>query len=110
MRVPARRVHDHARGLVDDEQVLVLPGDGEARLGRLGGRLGDLLLDLEHLAAAQCVALDALLAVDAHAAGVDRALRRGARADVRGEEDVEPLARRLGGDLNPAWRGGPSST
>ena len=32
-RLPARRVHDHAGGLVDDEQVLVLVGDAEG-----GGR------------------------------------------------------------------------
>ena len=39
--VPARRVHDDARGLVDDEQVLVLPGDRErASRRRSGSRRG----------------------------------------------------------------------
>ena len=31
--VPARRMHDHARRLVDDDQVLVLPGDRERAPG-----------------------------------------------------------------------------
>ena len=60
-----------------------------------------LLLDLDRLAAAQRVALGLLLAVDPHQPVVDQALRRGARAGVLGEEDVEPLARGLGGDVNP---------
>ena len=65
---------------------------------RGGLRLG--LLDLDRLAAAQRVALGLLLPVDPHPAVVDQPLRRGARARVPGEEDVEPLARRVGRDLN----------
>ena len=37
-RVPARRVHDDAGGLVDDEQVLVLVGERERRVGADRGR------------------------------------------------------------------------
>ena len=48
--------------------------------------------------AATRVALGPLGAVDAHAPGVDQPLRRGARAGVGGEEDVEPLAGRRGVD------------
>ena len=108
--VPARRVHDDARRLVDDEEVLVLPDDVEARLGRLLLRHRRRVEHLEGLAAVQRVALHLGLAVDEHAAGVDRPLRRGARAEVRAEEDVEPLARGLGAAPQSAWRGGPSST
>jgi hypothetical protein len=51
-------------------------------------------LELELLAAGEAEALRPLAAVDAHA-GVHRALGRGARADVLGEEAVEAHARRL---------------
>ena len=99
--VAARRVHDDAGRLVDDEQVLVLPGHGVLGLRDLGGGRRDRLGHLDDLAPAQRVALRALLPVDGHAALVDQPLRRRPRAGVLGQEDVEPLARGLRRDLNP---------
>jgi hypothetical protein len=37
-RVARRRVHDHAGGLVDNDEVAILMGDGEARIFRLRRR------------------------------------------------------------------------
>jgi hypothetical protein len=99
--VAARRVHDDAGRLVDDEQVLVLPGHGVRRLWRLHRGRRDRLGDLDQLAPAQRVALRPLLPVDAHTAVVDQPLRGRPRAGVLGQEDVEPLARSCGGHLNP---------
>ena len=98
LAVPARRVHDDARRLVHDDQVLVLPGDPELRGGH--GRLGPgRRVGHRHgLPAAEHVALGAAHPVDGDAPGLDHPLRRRARPGVGGEEDVEPLARRLGRD------------
>ena len=92
---------DDAGGLVDDEQVLVLPGDLE-RNGVVGherarDRCGRLVRQL--LPALEPVALHArLLAVDRDETFGEHPLGDRARADVveRREEPVEPLARRLG--------------
>ncbi len=66
--------------------------------GVAGRRGGGRLLDDDPLAGRHGVALRALGAVDPHEPGVDQPLRRGARAGVAGEEDVEPLAGRRGVD------------
>src|SRR5579884_3087859 len=59
-RVPGRRVHDEAGGLVDDEEVLVLVGNRELHLLRLdAGRRSLRRLELELLPAGKAVALDA---------------------------------------------------
>ena len=124
--VAARRVDDDARRLVHDEQVLVLVGDAERRgRDRRGGRRRLRRPHRDPLAAGEHVALGARRAVDGHVAAVDQPLRRGARAGVRGEEDVQPLAGRLGagrsahppsgcgaaaGAAPPRRRRGPSST
>jgi hypothetical protein len=77
-------MNDHTGRLVDDEQVLVLPGDLEA--GRLGlhgrhrGRIGQLHADL--LSGKQPVALRTRQTVDEHNAVRDQPLGGGARADV----------------------------
>ena len=91
--VSGGRVHDHAGRLVDDQQVLVLPGNAKRRrlaLLRRRRLLG--LVDVDRLAARQDVALGPRPAVDQHAAGLDQALRPCARAQRSGEECVEPLA------------------
>jgi hypothetical protein len=95
---------DDARRLVDDEQVLVLPGDPKVdlfpleRLWLLGRQL-----DLELLPTLEPVALCANAAVDAYRAGLDQALRYRARSDLRllGEEPVETVARRLVRNAKP---------
>ena len=97
------RVDDEARGLVDDEQVLVLPHDG--RRGRrrgLRGRLGRTQLDL--LPALEPVALRTRDAVDERAR-LDGALGGRARADVVGEEAVEPRPGRLAAGPGASPRG-----
>jgi hypothetical protein len=93
-RVSGRRVDDEAGGLVDDEQMLVLPRDPQLHL--LGDEiarhgLGRVQLDL--LAADEPKALRAHLAVDVHPASGEQALGGRAGADLRqlGEEAVESL-------------------
>jgi hypothetical protein len=91
-------VHDDPGGLVDDEQVLVFPGDPERQLlgcERGRGAFGD--LERELLPALEPVALRSRLAVDERCSGLEQALGGRARADLRprGEEPVEPLARGL---------------
>ena len=109
---PRRRVHDDARRLVDHEQVLVLVGDRElARAPRRARRVAALARPHHARPPASDVALGPRHAVDAHAPGVDQPLRRGARAASRGEEDVEPLARRARlGTVSSHGSVGPSST
>src|SRR4051794_31233313 len=98
--VALARMYDDARGLVDDDQVLVLVGDRERRgRDRLARRLGR-GLDVDPLAAVEHVALGLGHAIDAHQAGVDPALRLRPRAGVRGQEDVQPLARGLGRNVH----------
>ena len=82
-RVAGRRVDDDARRLVDDEQVLVLPGDAQVdvlghqlRLGALGR------LELELLPAGDPVALRARGAVHGDGAGGEQPLRLLARVDL----------------------------
>ena len=100
-RCPRAGMDDDAGGLVDDEQVLVLPGDRERRGGGLrrgpGGGL-DRRGHRDPLAARERVALRAGDAVDGDRAGVDQPLRRGPRAGVarRGRRRAAP--RRLGRD------------
>ena len=90
-RRPGARVDDETGRLVDDEQVLVLPGDVEVhRLRRELDRLGQ--LDDHVLPALEPVALGPPLAVDEHGAARDQPLGEPARADLgaRGEHAVEP--------------------
>ena len=98
---PGDGMDDDAGRLVDDEHVLVLPGDPERHLLALElvrDRLGHGQLEL--LAALEPVRLRPPLAVDDRRALLQQPLGRGARADLRqrGEEAIEPLARGLGGD------------
>jgi hypothetical protein len=86
---------DHARGLVDDEEVLV--GVRDLELGRRGQRLRRFRrrrLDLDLLATRELVALSQGLPVDENRAGGEQPLRSGPRADLgqRGEVAVEPLS------------------
>ena len=81
-RVPGRRVHDDAGGLVDDEEMLVLVRDRELGQGdrRLrGGR--SRRLDRDLLAAHELVALRPGLAVHEHGAGLEQPL--GSRHAIR---------------------------
>jgi hypothetical protein len=101
-RVARGRVHDDAGRLVDDEQVLVLPGDAQRhRLVALDrcGACGRLERDL--LPALEPPRLRAALPVDEHA-GRDHALRRRARAYVVGDEAVETRAGRVVRDADGA--------
>jgi hypothetical protein len=103
-RVPRRRVHDDAGGLVDDEQMLVLVGDADVdRLGlqlRRGFGGG---LELELLPTFEPVALRARAPVEADRAGGDEPLRFPACPDLgqRGEKAVEPLPRGRVGNSEP---------
>ena len=95
-RVSGPRMHDEACRLVDHQKVLVLPDD--RRLGRRrfdrSGRLGR---ELDLLPAFETKALRPRNAVHQRAE-LDCALGRGARAEVRREETVETLPRRIGGN------------
>ncbi len=94
--VPRARVDDDAGGLVDDEQVLVLPDDVEVHL--LGGERAGLgrKLDDDLLPALEPVALRPGLTVDEDGAVGDQALGERAGADLgpAGEGPVEPLGLR----------------
>ena len=80
VRVAGRRVHDHAGGLVHDQQVLVLVGDAQPldrlRLEHALPALGQ--LERELLAACQPVALRAHGAVNEHGPGAEQTLGLGA--------------------------------
>jgi len=81
--------------------VLVLVGELERQLLALQGLRYDFRnRDLDLLAALEPVALHARLAVHLRSALLQQALRGRAGTDLgqRGEEAVEPLARRLGRD------------
>ena len=97
---PARaRMDDEAGRLVDDGEVLVLPGDRRQRACRLrlrGGLLGCGKLDA--LAAFEPVALRARPPVDERPV-VDRPRGGRPRAEVGGEEEVEPVPCGLGGNV-----------
>ncbi len=90
---------DHARGLVEDDQVAVLVEDAEREILRLGGRghrSGELELDL--LAPANAGGGLHRLAEHPHLPGLDQVAQAGA-AEIgeRGDEVlIEPLAPRLG--------------
>jgi hypothetical protein len=99
-RVTRTGVHDEAGRLVDHEQVLVLQHDLRLRRRRNDGR-GHGFRELDLLAACEPVALRACDTVDERPR-LDRPLRRAARAQLRREESVEPLARRRLGDLHRA--------
>jgi hypothetical protein len=106
-RVAARRMDDDARGLVDDEQVLVRVGDGE--LGRRNGRLGgsrSRRLNLDLLPSRELVALADRSAVDEDGTGREEPLGGRPRSDVRQRRKVpiEPLARCLRRDEVPLQR------
>ena len=98
--VPARRVDDDARRLVDDEQVLVLVGDRERRVGAVGAgrrRLAARRPRPARRRRARGAWRAAAPSTVTWPPSISRCARR-ARAGVRGEEDVEPLAGRLGRD------------
>src|SRR6478672_7278681 len=100
-RMARRRMDDDARRLVDDQDVLVLPGDTERHvlvLQLMGNGLRDGQLEL--LAAFEPVRLRPPLAVDDRRAFLHQPLGRGTGADLgqRREEAIEPLARGLGGN------------
>jgi hypothetical protein len=102
--VSRRRMNDHTRRLVHDEQVLVLEGHAQVDvlgLQRVGLRFRQ--LDLERLAAREPSALGRRSAVESDRAGPDQPLRCGARADLRalGEEAVEPGAGRVVWNAQP---------
>ena len=78
--VARARVHDHAGGLVDDEQVLVLPRDRVRGVGDLGALRLRQLGDHDPLARRDRVALGTLAAVDEHRAALEQALGGRARA------------------------------
>lgn len=100
-------MYDHAGGLIDHHQILVLVGDLERRL--LVGhqpRLEDRVVDLDRLPGHHQMAFGHERAVDADPAGVDQVLGSGARSDRPGQEAIEPGAGGLFGDaqLGPAVR------
>ena len=83
-------VNDEAGGLVDDEEVLVLPDDRDVELLCLQlDRLGDLDVDL--LPTFEPEALRTRLAVDEHGARRDQALGERARIELgpHGEHAIE---------------------
>src|SRR5262249_8379318 len=97
-RVPGRRVHDNAGGLVDHEQVLVLVRHPQRHVLALEGRRGPLRhAELRLPPAHEAVALGPSPPVDERRAVLDQPLgrRTGAHLRQRGEEAVEPLARGL---------------
>ena len=95
-RVPDARMDDDSRRLVDDQQVLVLPGDVQVHRLRLERRSVRRQLDDDVLPALQPVALDAGLAVDEDGAARDQPLGERARAHLRpaGDRAVEALGLR----------------
>jgi hypothetical protein len=107
-------VHDDARRLVDDEQVLVLIWN--AQLLRLGLERAVRLLDrcdLDQLTGREPVAFRLRLAVDPDPPADDQTLGFGTRGDLRQrcDEPVEPLPRRGFRNTNPdaQWRVSPST-
>ena len=97
---PARAwMDDEAGRLVDDGEVLVLPGDRGQRARRCRLRRGLLGCGkLDALAPFEAVALRARPPVDERPA-VDRPCGGRPRAEVGGEEDVEPVPCGLGGNV-----------
>jgi hypothetical protein len=88
-------MHDQPGGLVDDEEVLVLPRDPELVVltcGRLV--MCDRSLELDLLPTREAVALRARGAIDYDCARSEQPLRLAARADLgqRGDEAVKPLS------------------
>ena len=68
-------MHDHARGLVERDEILVLVDDGERQIDRLqlgGFRLGQ--SELDDLAPAHVVTLGKRLAGAEHQPGIERPL------------------------------------
>jgi hypothetical protein len=100
LRVPLPGMDDHARRLVDHQQVLVLVGHPERRRGDRG--LGRLLrlVHAHRLSPGQHVALGPRRAVHGDPPGLDQPLRPGARADRGGQEHIQALAGRLGRHLH----------
>ena len=100
VRWPRRWVHDHPRGLVDNQQLIVLPRDDHVR--RLAPPAGGsarrqfrairsaIGVDLDPLAAFDQVALRPRAAVHQHPPRVDQALRSRARPEPPGEELIQP--------------------
>ena len=90
-RVARAGMDGDARGLVHDQQVLVLVRDAEVERCR-DERRGRGRLELDLLAGLEAVRLGARSPVDEDAACVEEPLGRGPRADLLepGEEPVEP--------------------
>ena len=99
-RCPRRRVHDHAGGLVHDQQVLVLVGDGERRLAALGcgTRIGLVHLDPFAAGAAGGAWARTVPSTSTWPASIS-ALRLRARAQRLRQEAVQALPGRRGGDV-----------
>ena len=100
--VPARRMHDHARRLVDHHQVLVLVEDLQRDVLRPRRLAGDLRQDdRDPLPGLEAIGRLAAIAVDLDAAGRNHApqMDPAVVVEMDGQEDVEPLACfRLGDD------------
>src|SRR5437660_375650 len=88
-------MHEQARRLSQDDQVLVLEDDPRVELERRPGRRRIGQLDV--VAVAQPVVRRALGAVDEHGAAVDQvlAVAPGRAVDALGQEAIEALARLL---------------
>ena len=105
-RVPARRVHDDARRLVDHQQVLVLPGDREARVGHVARPAPP--RRPRPRSARRRAACGAWACASPSTRTRPASISRCAAARepaCAGEEDVEPLARRLGAATSIARHG-----
>jgi hypothetical protein len=99
---PRARMDDNARGLVDDEQVLVLVRDAEVDAGRPDALAALRLLERDLVPLLDAVALRPGSAVDGDTAGVEQPLGIRARTKLleAGEEAVEPRARGLSADAD----------
>ena len=96
--VTCRWMDDHARRLVDHQQMLVLPGDPERSRLRLETRRRGGKLVRHPLTRLEAVTLRPAAAVDDDLPLGEQALRRRARTDAveGGDEAVESLAGSLG--------------
>ena len=110
--VAARRVHDDARRLVDHEQVLVLVGDRERRVGHVGARRPRRRRSTSIVSPPRSTwrlgrgapsTRTAPASISRCAAAREPAARRGRRRAAR-------PPRRRGTCSSRHWRGGPSST
>jgi hypothetical protein len=95
-------MHDHAGSLIHHDDRIVLVKNFNRDILRRGALARH--LDLAYgdpPAGSQLERRLAILAVDTHVAGVDRAAQRGSaeRGQLAGQKNIEPLARLIGRDL-----------